>query len=112
MNLHLTQLSNQSLSPAIIAKSEERIVHKTIVETKEKMDPNQQGSRQGRLTLSQQLEQPHKIVEILEKGENGDCIYTDFSKVFHKCDRGILNNAQTKALGKTTTELKVAPLTF
>ena len=42
----------------------------------------------------------NEIVEILEKGENVDCIYTDFSKAFHKCDLGILMH-KLKILGIT-----------
>ena len=86
-----------------LSKTEERIVRKTLVtflEVNDKMDPNQHGSRQGRSTLSQLLEHHHEIVEILEKGENVDCIYTDFSKAFHKCDLGILMN-KLKTLGVT-----------
>ena len=86
-----------------LAKTEERIVRKTLVgflEVNDKMDPNQHGSRQGRSTLSQLLEHHHEIVEILEKGENVDCIYTDFSKAFHKCDLGILMH-KLKILGIT-----------
>ena len=86
-----------------LSKTEERIVRKTLVaflEVNDKMDPNQHGSRQGRSTLSQLLEHHDEIVDILEKGENVDCIYTDFSKAFHKCDLGILMH-KLKALGIT-----------
>ena len=54
------------------------------------MDPNQHGSRSGRSTLSQLLEQQDKILAILEEGANVDMVYLDFSKAFDKCDYGIL----------------------
>ena len=86
-----------------LAKTEERFMRKIMVdflEENDKMDPNQHGSREGRSTLSQLLEHHHEIVEILEKGENVDCIYTDFSKAFHKCDLGIIMH-KLRALGIT-----------
>ena len=86
-----------------LSKTEERIVRKAVVcflEQNIKMDPSQHGSRQGRSTLSQLLEHHSEIVETLERGENADCIYTDFSKAFHKCDLGILMH-KLKTLGIT-----------
>ena len=42
------------------------------------MDPNQHGSRAGRSTLSQLLEQQDEILCMLEEGANVDMVYLDF----------------------------------
>ena len=62
------------------------------------MDSNQHGSRAGRSTLLQLLEQQDEILCMLEEGSNVDMVYLDFSKAFNKCDYGILLN-KLKALG-------------
>ena len=62
------------------------------------MDQNQHGSRAGRSTLSQLLEQQDEILNALEEGENLDTIYLDFSKAFDKCDHGIIFH-KVKSLG-------------
>ena len=62
------------------------------------MDPNQHGSRSGRSTLSQLLEQQDEILEMLENGANVDMVYLDFSRAFDKCDFGILLQ-KMKSLG-------------
>ena len=67
-----------------IIKTFERVIRKDIVsflETGNKMDPNQHGSRSGRSTLSQLLEQQDEILATLEEGANIDMVYLDFSKV-------------------------------
>ena len=68
------------------------------LELNKKMDPNQHGSRAGRSTLSQLLEQQDEILKALENGENLDTIYLDFSKAFDKCDHGIIFH-KLKSLG-------------
>ena len=62
------------------------------------MDPNQHGSRSGRSTLSQLLEQQDEILNMLEERTNVGMIYLDFTKAFDKCDYGILLK-KIKALG-------------
>ena len=84
-----------------VMKIFERVLRKTLVnflEVNKKMDKNQHGSRSGRSTLSQLLEQQDEVLKPLEEGENLDTIYLDFSKAFDKCDHGILFH-KLKALG-------------
>ena len=74
-------------------KTFERVLRKTLVnflEFNKKMDHNQHGSRSGRCTLSQLLDQQDEVLKALEEGENLDTIYLDFSKAFDKCDHGII----------------------
>ena len=84
-----------------VIKTFERVMRRSLVaflETNNKMDPNQHGSRTGRSTLSQLLMQQDAVLKALEEGENLDTIYLDFAKAFDKCDHGILL-AKLKALG-------------
>jgi hypothetical protein len=84
-----------------VVKTFERVLRKTMVnylEFNKKMDQNQHGSRAGRSTLSQLLEQQDEILKALENGENLDTIYLDFSKAFDKCDHGIIFH-KLKSLG-------------
>ena len=46
----------------------------------QKMNPEQHGFRYGRSCLSQLLEHHNKILEELEKSNNVDIIYLDFTK--------------------------------
>ena len=75
------------------------------MESIEKMDKSQHGSRKGRSTISQLLEHHKEIIDILEREENVDCIYLDFSKAFDKCDTGIMH---TTSLMAPDTRLKSA----
>ena len=84
-----------------VIKIFERVMRRSLVgflETNKKMDPNQDGSRSGRSTLSQLLMQQDAVLKALEEGEHLDTIYIDFGKAFDKCDHGILL-AKLKALG-------------
>ena len=84
-----------------IAKTGERIIREQLVaflESIDKMDKCQHGSRKGRSTLSQLLEHHDEIIKMLERGENVDSIYLDFAKAFDKCDVGILMR-KLKVLG-------------
>ena len=54
------------------------------------MNPSQHGFRSRRSCLSQLLEHYDKILEILENGDNVDCVYLDFAKCFDKIDIGLL----------------------
>jgi hypothetical protein len=84
-----------------IAKTGERIIREQLgafLESIDKMDKSQHGSRKGRSTLSQLLEHHDEIIRMLENGENVDSIYLDFSKAFDKCDLGILMH-KLRALG-------------
>ena len=86
-----------------IIKVMERMLRKQIVgflELNEKMDPKQHGSRAKRSCLSQLLEHHLEILDMLERGENVDLVYLDFSKAFDKCDINILIH-KVKALGIT-----------
>ena len=67
-----------------------------FLETHQKMNPKQHGFRSGRSCLSQLLEHHNKILEVLEKSNNVDVIYSDFGKAFDKVDRGILLNKLKK----------------
>ena len=69
-----------------------------FLESIDKMDSSQHGSRKGRSTLSQLLEHHDEIIKLLENGENVDSIYLDFAKAFDKCDLGILMH-KLKVLG-------------
>ena len=62
----------------------------------QKMNPKQHGFRSGRSCLSQLLEHHYKILEELEKSNNVNVIYLDFSKAFDKVDHGILLNKLKK----------------
>ena len=78
-------------------KTFERVIRRSLVaflETNNKIDPNQHGSRTGRSTLSQLLMQQDAVLKALEEGENLDTIYLDFAKAFDNCD-----HAKLKALG-------------
>ena len=60
-----------------LAKTFERIIRKSLVaflEVNQKMNPAQHGFRSRRSCLSQLLEHYNKILEILENGDNVDCV--------------------------------------
>ena len=66
-----------------VIKSQERVIRRSLVnflEAQNKMDERQHGARGGRSTLSQLLEHHYEIIKIMERGENADVIYSDFSK--------------------------------
>ena len=86
-----------------LIKVMERMLRKQLIgflEMNEKMDPNQHGSRGKRSCLSQLLEHHLEILDMLERGENVDSIYLDFSKAFDKCDINLLLQ-KIKILGIT-----------
>ena len=90
-----------SFKTSHILKSFERVISKSLVnflEFNNKMDNSQHGSRFGRSTLSQLLEQQDQVLKALEEGENLDTVYLDFSKAFDKCDHGIIFH-KLKSLG-------------
>ena len=90
-----------SFKTSHILKSFERVISKSLVnflEFNNKMDNSQHGSRSGRSTLSQLLEQQDQVLKALEEGENLDTVYLDFSKAFDKCDHGIIFH-KLKSLG-------------
>ena len=60
------------------------------------MNPKQHGFRSGRSYVSQLLKHHNKILEVLEKSNNVDVIYSDFAKAFDKVDHGILQNKLKK----------------
>ena len=60
------------------------------------MNPKQHGFLSGRSCLSQVLEHLNKILEELEKSNNVDVIYLDFTKAFDKVDNGKLLNKLKK----------------
>ena len=49
-------------------------------------NPSQHGCRSGRSCLSQLIEHLDNVLSLLEKGENVDVVYLDFSKAFDKVD--------------------------
>ena len=76
-----------------LIKTLERVVRRELVsylETNQLMDVNQHGSRAGKSTLSQLLQNQDEILTAMENGENLDAVYLDFSKAFDKCDHGVL----------------------
>ena len=86
-----------------LIKVMERMLRRQLIgflEMNNKMDPNQHGSRGKRSCLSQLLEHHLEILEMLERGENVDSIYLDFSKAFDKCDINLLLQ-KVKTLGIT-----------
>ena len=68
-----------------------------FLETRQKMNPKQQGFHSGRSCLSQLLEHHNKILEELEKYNYVNVIYLDFAKAFHKVDHCILLNKLKKS---------------
>ena len=84
-----------------VIKSQERVIRRSLVnflEAQNRMDERQHGARGGRSTLSQLLEHHYEIIKIMERGENADVIYSDFSKAFQKVDHGLLLH-KIRALG-------------
>ena len=67
-----------------------------FIEKHQKINPKQHGFHSGRSCLSQLLEHHNKILEELEKSNNVDVNYLDFSKSFDKVDHGILLNKLKK----------------
>ena len=69
-----------------IIKTFERVIRKYLVnhmELYDKMDKNQQGSRQKMSCLSQLLEHHSEIIEMLKKGKNVDSIYLGKNPSYH-----------------------------
>ena len=79
----------------VLEKKLAKNIHQ-FLETHQKMNPKQHGFRSGTSCLSQLLEHHNKILEELEKSNNVDVNYLDFSKVFDKVDHGILPNKLKK----------------
>ena len=59
-------------------------------------NPSQHGFRSGRSCLSQLIEHLDNVISILEKGENVDVVYLDFSKAFDKVDFKVALNKINK----------------
>ena len=80
---------------SLLIKILEKILAKNIhqfLEMHQKMNPKQHGFRSGRSCLSQLLKHHNNILEELEKSNNDNVTYLDFSKAFHEVDHGILLN--------------------
>ncbi|KAK8723230.1 hypothetical protein OTU49_011922, partial [Cherax quadricarinatus] len=76
-----------------IIKIFERVLRSKItthLETHQLYNPGQHGFRTGRSCLSQLLDHYDKVLNALEDKKNEDVIYTDFVKVFDKCDHGVI----------------------
>jgi hypothetical protein len=76
-----------------VIKIFEKIVRKKLIDHLEEnnlLNQNQHGFRSGRSCLSQLLSHIDTILSYLEKGQNVDAIYLDFSKAFDKVDHFIL----------------------
>ena len=58
--------------------------------------PSQHGFRSGRSCLSQLIEHIDNVIALLEKGENVDVVYLDFSKAFDKVDYKVALNKSNK----------------
>ena len=88
-----------------IAKIFERVVRKTVVkhlESKNLLNNDQHGFRQGRSCLSQLLAHIDKVTDkVIEEG-NADVVYLDFQKAFDKCDHNLLKHKlkEVKIKGK------------
>ena len=61
-------------------------------ETRQKMNPKQNGFRSGRSCLSQLLGHHNKILAEFQKPNNVDVVHSDFAKAFDKVDQRILLN--------------------
>ena len=71
----------------------ERVVRVQLVEFLENsgfLNPTQHGSRPGRSTLSQLVNQYDHCLSLLLRGLNVDILYLDFAKAFDKVDLGLL----------------------
>ena len=55
-----------------------------------RMDSSQHGARAGRSTVTQLLLQYRKLLTILEKQENAEVIFLDFSKAFDVIDHSVI----------------------
>ena len=76
----------------IISKILEGIFRKEIIDHMVKakiIDDDQHGSTSGRSTVSQLLDQQEQILSMIEKGENAELIFLDFSKAYDKIDHRI-----------------------
>ena len=76
-----------------VSKVFEKIVRNKIqthLEDNELYNTKQHGFRKGRSCLSQLLEHTERLIHYLEKGNNVDVIYLDFSKAFDRVDHTIL----------------------
>ena len=76
-----------------LSKIFERVIRAQMVKYLEDngvLDVTQHGSRPGRSTLSQLLEQYDTCLDLLLEGKNVDILYLDFSKAFDKVDLGLL----------------------
>ena len=76
-----------------VIKVFEKVIRKSVVKYLERnnyLNCNQHGFRTGRSCLSQLIAHYDFIINELEKGNNADVIYLDFSKAFDKVDHGIL----------------------
>ena len=76
-----------------LVKTFERVLKKSLqnhLEIYDKINKAQHGFRKRRSCLTQLLEHYQNVLEMLEKGQNADTVYLDFSKAFDKVDKGIL----------------------
>ena len=76
-----------------LVKTMEWVIRKPLVsflEMNGKMNESQHGYRKGRSCVSALLEHQDRVMNILENGDNADCIYSDYSKCFDKIDISIL----------------------
>ena len=88
-----------------IIKVFERVMRRALVtylEARDLLPAEQHGFREQRSTLTQLLSHWDKVLDHLENGESVDVIYTDFSKVFDKCETNVLLHTlkQCGVLGK------------
>ena len=71
----------------------ERVIREklvTFLEENNLLNANQHGFRSRRSCLTQLMENYEKILNMVEKGNNVDVIYLDFTKPFDEVDHGIL----------------------
>lgn len=83
-----------------IIKTMERILRKHMIkhlENQGTLNDRQHGFREKRSCLSQLLTHFDETLNAIERGNNCDAIYLDFSKAFDKCDHGILKNKLKEA---------------
>ena len=76
-----------------VGKLAERVVRKQVqsyLETNKLIENDQHGSREGRGTLSQLIEQHDELANLLMEGKEVNLIYLDFSKAFDLVDHSIL----------------------
>ena len=76
-----------------LVKMFERVIRISLISHLEQLGllpESQHGFRKHRSTLTQLMSHWDSVIDLLEKGQTVDIIYTDFSKAFDKCETNVL----------------------